>query len=114
MGYDQNDIIASLRIKDSDGEYRKYSLDHLKLPDLDTIPGFLTDTDKKYPKTGLLLLPEKYYKVLHKNSKQALLEEESYWEKDFHKNINNNRYDYLKRLIQKITISFCLTTMVIM
>ncbi len=92
-GYDQNDIIASLRIKDSDGEYRKYSLDHLKLPDLDTIPGFLTDTDKKYPKTGLLLLPEKYYKVLHKNSKQALLEEESYWEKDFHKNINNNRYD---------------------
>ena len=92
-GYNKNDIIASIRIFNSDGEYRKYSLDYIKLLEFDNLPRFVTDKSKNHPKTGLLLLPKKYYDVLNENSSSKLLEVESYWKKDFYSNINNNRYD---------------------
>ena len=92
-GYDNDDTIASLIICNSDGERRKYSVDYLRLTKFDELPGFSTDTTKDYPKTGLLLLPQKYYRVLNKNSVKELFKEEPYWENGYYENLDNNRYD---------------------
>ena len=92
-GYKDEDMLASVSIYNSEGDYKRYSLDYIELTKYDKLPGFSTDTTKDYPKTGLLLLPQKYYRVLNKNSVKELFKEEPYWENGYYENLDNNRYD---------------------